>query len=98
MWADSPRECLYRGLVPVRLLDPTLDETAEWVEVATAHLDPSDDVDDIGEYKRLLIEATAFRDNLKKLLAEKRDRPALQSPLPAAPRDQRARTLRSVSS
>lgn len=73
MWADSPRECLYRGLVPVRLLDPTLDETAEWVEVATAHLDPSDDVDDIGEYKRLLIEATAFRDNLKKLLAEKRE-------------------------
>lgn len=73
MWADSPRDCLYRGLIPTRLLDPTHDETAEWVEAATAHLDPGDDVVDIAEYKRLLVQATVFRDNLKKLIAEKRE-------------------------
>lgn len=73
IWADSPRDCLYRGLIPVRLLDPTRDETAEWVEHATAYLEPSEDVADIVEYKRLLVEATAFRDRLKKLIAERRE-------------------------
>ena len=37
IWADSPRDCLYRGLVPVRLLDPTHDEATEWVQAATAY-------------------------------------------------------------
>lgn len=73
IWADSPRDCLYRGLVPVRLLDPTHDEAAEWVQAATAHMDPSDDIDDFAEFKRRLAEATAFRDSLKKVIAEKRE-------------------------
>lgn len=73
MWSDSPRDCLYRGLIPVRLIDPTRDETGEWVEAATAHLEPGDDVDSVAEYKRLLVEATTFRDRLKKLLSEKRE-------------------------
>lgn len=73
IWADSPRDCLHRGLIPMRLLDPTRDETGPWVQEATAHMDPSDDVDDIADYKRLLNEATRVRDNLKKLIAEKRE-------------------------
>lgn len=73
IWADSPRECISRGLIPLRLLDPTRDETAVWVEAATAHVGPSDDVVDITEYKRLIVEATALRDRLKKLISEKRE-------------------------
>jgi hypothetical protein len=73
IWADSPRDCLYRGLVPVRLLDPTHDEATEWVQAATAHMDPGDDIDDFAEFKRRLAEATAFRDSLKKVIAEKRE-------------------------
>ncbi|SHJ43493.1 Protein of unknown function DUF262 [Tessaracoccus bendigoensis DSM 12906] len=73
IWADSPRDCLYRGLVPVRLLDPTHDEVTEWVQAATAHMDPSDDIDDFAEFKRRLAEATAFRDSIKNVIAEKRE-------------------------
>lgn len=73
MWADSPHECLYRGLVPVRLLDPTRDDAAHWVGEATAYMDPDDGINDFAEYKRLHIEATKFRDKLKKLIAEKRE-------------------------
>lgn len=73
MWADSPRWCLERGLVPVRLLDPTHDESNDWVQEATAHMDPGDDVTDIAVYKRLTERATSFRDQLKSLIAEKRE-------------------------
>jgi len=73
IWADSPRNCLSRGLIPVRLLDPTRDETVAWVETATAHMEPADDVQDIAEYKRLHVEATALRDRLKKLISERRE-------------------------
>lgn len=73
LWADSPRDCLARGLVAVRLLDPTRDESAEWVHDATAHMEPGEHVADITEYKRLLVAATAFRDRLKKAIAEKRE-------------------------
>ena len=57
----------------MRLLDPTHDEAAKWVKAATAHMDPSDDIDDFAEFKRQLAEATAFRDSLKKVIAEKRE-------------------------
>lgn len=73
IWADSPADCLYRGLVPIRLLDPTNDETAVWVEEATAHMEPGDDVGDIAEFRRMLVAATVFRDRLKKLISEKRE-------------------------
>lgn len=73
MWVDAPRECLRRGMIPVRLLDPTRDETARWVGEATKYMDPGNDVDNIAEYKRILTEATRFRDGLKKLLTEKRE-------------------------
>jgi hypothetical protein len=73
MWIDSPKECLRRGLVPVRLLDPQNNETISWVEEATVHLEPGDDVTDIAQYKKLTAEATQFRDRLKLLINEKRE-------------------------
>lgn len=73
MWVDSPKECLRRGLIPVRLLDPQNDGTTSWVEEATAHLEPGDDVTDIAEYKKLTGEATELRDRLKLLINEKRE-------------------------
>lgn len=73
LWSDSPKECLRRGLVPVRLLDPALDQTSTWVDLATAHLEPGDDVTDIESYRRISSEVTTFRDRLKKLINEKRE-------------------------
>ncbi len=73
VWADSPRDCLHRGLIPVRLLDPTRDETGVWVGQATSHLDPGDHIESVAEYKRLLSEANALRDQLKELIAQKRE-------------------------
>ncbi|WP_068481523.1 DUF262 domain-containing protein [Pseudoclavibacter helvolus] len=73
MWVDSPAECLRRGLIPVRLLDPANDESAAWVDAATAHLEPGEEITDIAEYKTLSAELSASRDNLKKLIATKRE-------------------------
>ncbi|WP_084154311.1 GmrSD restriction endonuclease domain-containing protein [Citrifermentans bremense] len=44
LWADEPRYCLYRGLIPVNLLRPA-DIQAEidaWVSAATATYNPDD--------------------------------------------------------
>lgn len=43
VWADSPKGCLERGLLPVDLLCPGDHEQriATWIEQATAHLVPS---------------------------------------------------------
>lgn len=73
MWIDSPRECLRRGLIPVHLLDPQNDGTTSWVEEATKHLEPGDDVTDIVHYKKLTVEGTELRDRLKLLINEKRE-------------------------
>ncbi|MXS73635.1 hypothetical protein CSIV_12170 [Microbacterium sp. CSI-V] len=73
LWVDSPEECLRRGLVPVRLLDPSRDETTSWVEAATAHLEPGDDVTDIAEYRSMSTRVTELRDHLKKVISEKRE-------------------------
>lgn len=73
LWADSPEECLRRGLVPVRLFDPAADGTVKWVQAATEHREPGDDVTDIAEFKAMTAEVTALRDDLKKLIGEKRE-------------------------
>lgn len=73
LWVDSAEECLRRGLVPVRLLNPSLDETVAWVEAATAHLEPGDDVTDIAEYRSMSTRMTEMRDRLKKVISEKRE-------------------------
>lgn len=73
LWADSPEECLRRGYVPVRLFDPASDETAAWVQSATEHREPGDDVTDIAEFRALTAEVTSVRDDLKRLIGEKRE-------------------------
>lgn len=44
VWADSPKGCLARGLIPVDLLRPGDEETriGQWVMDATAHKVPTD--------------------------------------------------------
>lgn len=73
LWADSPDECLQRGLVPVRLFDPASDETASWVQAATVHREPGEEITDITEFRALTAEVTALRDDLKKLIGDKRE-------------------------
>ncbi|KQO97681.1 DUF262 domain-containing protein [Leifsonia sp. Leaf264] len=73
VWVDSPKECLQRGLVPVRLFDPASDESGVWIEHATAHLEPGEDVTDIVELRARMKHVTTTRDRLKKLIAEKRE-------------------------
>jgi len=73
MWADTPRECLRRGLVPVRLLDPARDEVAAWVEAATAHLEPGADVTEIAVFREMSTAVSTLRDRVKKLITEKRE-------------------------
>jgi hypothetical protein len=73
LWMDSPEECLRRGLVPVRLLDPATDETASWVQSATVHREPGDDVTEIADFRALSAEVTELRDDLKKLIGDRRE-------------------------
>lgn len=73
IWADSPKECLLRGLVPVRLLDPTNSGAADWVDAATTHLAPGDDVTDIAAYKEMTERVTALREKVKLLISEMRE-------------------------
>jgi len=64
-WADSPVECLRRGLIPVRLLDPDSDAVARWVEEATAPLEPGEEITEMAEYKRAHEVARTRREHLK---------------------------------
>lgn len=73
IWADSPGECLRRGLVPVRLLDPMFEGTNEWIEAATAHLEPGEEVQDAAELRAAMKSMSEYRDRLKYLISEKRE-------------------------
>lgn len=73
IWVDSPTESLRRGLIPVRLLDPTFEGSNEWVEEATAQLEPGEDVKDASEMRAAMKHATEVRDKLKSLISEKRE-------------------------
>lgn len=73
LWADTPDECFQRGLVPVRLFDPASDATASWVQAATVHREPGDEVTDIAEFRALTAEVTELRDDLKKLIGDMRE-------------------------
>jgi hypothetical protein len=60
VWADSPKGCLGRGLVPVDLLRPgDMDgQISEWIANATAHMEPPDDAADaMPRYKKLTRDA-----------------------------------------
>src|SRR5690606_1798798 len=44
VWADSPKGCLARGLIPIDLLRPGDEEAriSAWITEATAHKEPTD--------------------------------------------------------
>lgn len=73
MWVDSPRECLRRGLLPVRLFDPARDDVAAWVDAATSHLEPGMEVTEIAVFRDMTSKVSALRDELKKLIGQKRE-------------------------
>lgn len=75
IWADSPKGCLERGLVPIDLLRPgDMDaRIGEWIRVATAHLEPPDDAPDaMPRFKKL----TLLRNDLRASLNTLRERVA----------------------
>lgn len=72
-WADSPKGCLERGLVPANLLCPgdPAGRVKTWVEQATAHLEASDDAPDaLAQYKKV----AAKRRELLSLITQLRER------------------------
>lgn len=75
VWADSPKGCLERGLVPVDLLRPgDMDERiGKWIANATAHMEPADEAPDaMPRFKKL----TALRGDLRGILNTLRERVA----------------------
>lgn len=75
VWADVPRKCLERGLIPVDLLRPGDQEAriSQWVAEATAHLEPAADAPDaMVRYKKVV----ALRDELRRILGVLRERVA----------------------
>lgn len=73
IWADSPSECLRRGLIPIRLLDPFNESTNDWVAEATAHLEPGDEISEAAEIRAAMKYAIEYRDKVKGLIAEMRE-------------------------
>lgn len=66
LWADIPRGCYERGLIPVRLLNPAAERDAlEWADHATTHLAPGENITDLAEYKAQQALHLAARDELK---------------------------------
>lgn len=73
LWVDVPGECLRRGLIPVRLLDPSNEGVNEWVAKATAHCEPGDEVTDVKEIRAAMKRASDHRDLVKELVAGMRE-------------------------
>lgn len=75
VWADSPKGCLDRGLIPLELLRPedVSAEISRWITDATAHLEPADDAPDA---MRQFKELTARREQLRATLTTLRERVA----------------------
>lgn len=73
IWADSPNECLRRGLIPVRLLEPMFDGVDGWVDEATQGFNPGEEVQDRNELFAALTIANERRTQIRKLIAEMRE-------------------------
>lgn len=75
VWANSPKGCLERGLLPVDLLCPG-DQRAridEWIEASTMEMEPSPDAPDaLDRYKKL----AATRKELQAVVTTLRERVA----------------------
>lgn len=72
-WVDQPRECLRRGLVPGRLLDPAEDRSTAWIRSATDHLEPGDDITDVATYREQATSLAALRARVEGLIAGRRE-------------------------
>lgn len=73
IWADSPKGCLERGLVPINLLCPgdPAGGVKMWVEQATEYLEPAEGAPDaLAQYKKL----TAAREELMAEITTLRER------------------------
>lgn len=64
-WVDDPVECLRRGLIPVRLLDPSRDDAATWVDQATRPLQPGDDITDVATFREAVHQLQSRQDGVK---------------------------------
>lgn len=73
IWADSPKGCLERGLVPINLLCPgdPAGSVKTWVEQATEYLEPTESAPDaLAQFKKV----TAAREELMAELTTLRER------------------------
>jgi hypothetical protein len=67
LWCDDPSQCLRRGFIPTNLLKPEEipNEIDQWVEKATAALEPEGDKDELKRFyefkKRISDKITYFR-------------------------------------
>lgn len=75
VWADSPKGCLTRGLIPVDLLCPGDQDKriTQWVAEATAHLMPDKSDPDLVEKMEALAE---IKQNLRSTISQLRERVA----------------------
>lgn len=74
LWADSPKECLKRGCIPMELFRPENIqlEIDSWIELATQHMEPEDSDPDgfkkLKKYnqfqKELTLEITKLRETI----------------------------------
>lgn len=64
-WVDDPIECLKQGLIPLRLLDPGCETHGKWVDLATAPMEPGEDITDLAVYKAAMEELIGLRGRIK---------------------------------
>ncbi|MHC5796499.1 GmrSD restriction endonuclease domain-containing protein [Lacisediminihabitans sp. FW035] len=76
LWADKPEECRRRGLIPVRLLDPDVEDIDEWVGAAypTPVIDETASPEVQLDAMRADRASSRRRDNLKKVIGPLRER------------------------
>lgn len=75
VWADVPRKCLERGLIPVDLLRPGDQESriGKWIADATEHMEPDTSAPDAMAKFKMVV---ALREELRRILAVLRERVA----------------------
>ncbi|MFC1482584.1 DUF262 domain-containing protein, partial [Myxococcota bacterium] len=70
LWADDPRKCLAKGLVPIHLLrpEPIGAEIDNWIDEATRHLEPADGCENLKqEYQKFLSNQKHLKETLTRL-------------------------------
>ena len=72
-WVDDPVDCLRRGLIPVRLLDPSHDDAAAWVDQATRLLQPGDDITDVATFREAVNRLQSRQEGVKSHISKLRE-------------------------